>query len=242
MPSPVAQTRRQAQGRKVALPRPAECRHFTTAISEESALAQREKSCRVRGAASRGFSMVELAVTVAVLLILAAVALPSLSRAFAIYQLNDAAARLAGTIKFTRYEAIRLNKLVDFEVQQSGTGWLAYADTNRNQLPDAGETQDAITGQNTLLPLSGSVPGPGPIAAALGSSGLVLTTLSGANGVVTFDSRGAVTSGNRSSVYVLYLGNSTATSDAGYRAVVLLPSGMVHVWTAPSAGVWQQVS
>jgi Tfp pilus assembly protein FimT len=186
--------------------------------------------------------MVELAVSVAVLLILVAVALPSLTHAFASYQLNDAAARLAGTIKFTRYEAIRLNKLVDFEVQQSGTGWLAYADTNRNQLPDSGETQDAITGQNTLLPLSGSVPSPGPIATALGNSGMALTTLSGANGVVTFDSRGAVTSGNRSTVYVLYLGNSTATSDAGYRAVVLLPSGMVHVWTAPSGGVWQQVN
>lgn len=189
--------------------------------------------------------MVELVVSVAVLLVLAAIALPSLTRAFAAYQLNDAASRLAGIIKLTRYEGIRLNKLVNCEIQQSGAGWLVYADTNRNGHADPGETQDAITGQTTLLPLGGGIPSPGPIVAALGSSGLVLTTLSGVDSVVTFDSRGAVTTAtgvaNLNLVYVLYLGNG-ANTDAGYRAVVLLPSGMVHVWTASSGGTWQQVS
>jgi prepilin-type N-terminal cleavage/methylation domain-containing protein len=204
-------------------------------------LRKRAKFARVKLVASCGFSMVELVVSIAVLLILAAVAMPSLTRAFASYQLNDAAARLAGILKFTRYEAIRLNKLVDCQIQQSGAGWLVYGDTNRNHQPDPGETQDAITGQNTLLPLGGAIPSPGPIVAALGSSGLVLMTLSGSNAVVTFDARGAVTTGSGSNVYVLYLG-SVSGSDAGYRAVVLLPSGVVHVWTAPAGGVWQQVS
>jgi type IV fimbrial biogenesis protein FimT len=189
--------------------------------------------------------MVELVVSVAVLLVLAAVSLPSLTRAFASYQLSDAAALLAGTLKYTRYEAIRMNKPVDCQIQQSGGGWLVYADTNRNQIPDPGETQDAMTPQVTLIPAGGGVPDPSPIAAALGTSGLALTTISGANAVVTFDARGAVTTVGGTSlsniVYVLYLGNATG-SDLGYRAVVLLPSGMVHVWTASSGGAWQQVS
>ena len=209
--------------------------------NEVIVLAKPAKLAPVELAANCGFSLIELVVVLAVLLVLGAFAVPSLTRAFATYQLNDAAARLAGTLKFTRYEAIRLNKLVDCEIQQSSAGWLVYGDTNRNQQPDPGETQDAITGQNTLLPPGGGIPSPGPIATALGNSGLTLTAISGANAVITFDPRGAVTSGGTNVVYVLYLGNA-AGSDTGYRAVVLLPSGMVHVWTAPSGGVWQQVS
>ncbi len=211
--------------------------------NEEIALKQRAKFSRLHATASHGFSIVEMVVSVAVLLLLAAVALPTLTRAFASYQLNDAATRLAGMLKYTRYEAIRLNKLVDCEIQQTASGWLVYADINRNQQADPGEKQDAITGVVTLLPSSG-LPDPGPIIASLGNSGLTLTTISGSNAVVTFDSRGAITNAAGvdllSFVYVLYLGNTT--TGMGYRAVVLLPSGMVHVWTAPAGGVWQQVS
>jgi type IV fimbrial biogenesis protein FimT len=212
--------------------------------NEEIVLGQRAKLLRPRFTSHNGFSLVEMVVSIAVLLILAAVAMPSLTRAFASYQLNDAAARLAGIIKFTRYEAIRLNKPVDCQIQQSGAGWLVYGDTNRNHLPDPGETQDAITGQNTLLPIGGAIPSPGPIVAALGSSGLPLTTISGANAVVTFDARGAVINAGGATVNfvsVLYLGSGSG-ADAGFRAVVLLPSGVVQIWTAPAGGVWQQVS
>lgn len=190
-------------------------------------------------AVDAGFSVVELVVSVAVLLILAAISVPSLSRAFARYQMNDAASRLAGILKLTRFEAIRLNKLVDCQIQQTPSGWVVYSDVNRNQVPDPGEMQDVLTGQITLVP-SASVPDPSPIAAPLGGSGYPLTPISGANAVVTFDARGAVTSGNNSTVYVLYLTNP-GNVDAGFRAVVLQPSGTVNIWTAPTGGPWTQL-
>lgn len=204
-------------------------------VSPRRAVAECAPDC----AAFAGFSVVELVVSVAVLLILAAISVPSLSRAFARYQMNDAASRLAGTIKLARFEAIRQNKLVDCQIQQTASGWVVYADVNRNQQPDPGETEDVLSGQITLVPAA-AVPDPSPIAAPLGGSGYPLTPISGANAFVTFDPRGAVQSGNSSAVYVLYLANP-GNSDAGFRAVVLQPSGMVNIWTAPAGGPWTQV-
>jgi prepilin-type N-terminal cleavage/methylation domain-containing protein len=243
-PSRIAQTRSQVQVCGAASSSPAECR-YPGAAHEVSDLGQHDKfAALIRPGgrkANAGFSMVEMAVSVAVLLVLAAISVPALTRAFAIYQLNDTAARLAGTLKFARFEAIRLNRPVDCQIQQVGIGWLVYADTNRNQTPDQGETQDAIVGQAGLIGAGGGVPDPSPIAAKLGGSGYPLTPISGTNTFITFDSRGAVTTGGNATVYILYLGN-TGNPDLGYRAVVLLPSGMVHVWTAPSGGTWSQVS
>jgi len=70
-----------------------------------------------------------------------------------------------------------------------------------------------------------------------------LNTLSGANNSITYDARGAVALGGNppTTVSVLYLGN-TGNPDFGYRAVVLLPSGITQVWTAPGGGNWRRVS
>lgn len=203
-------------------------------------MVNRRRSSSLKPSTGNGFSTVELVVTLAVILVLVAIAIPTLTRVFAVYQLNDAANRLASVLKFTRYEAIRLNKQVNGVVLATGTDWVVFADTIKNGVPDPTETQDLITGAVTLMPAAG-LPSPTPITNQLGASGLALSVLSGANASITFDQRGAVVSPNNSTVYVLYLGNPSNPA-LGYRAVVLLPSGMVHIWTAGQGGTWQQVS
>src|SRR3981189_1479993 len=84
---------------------------------------------RPRRSRIAGFSMVELAVSLTVLLILTAIAIPSLMRSFRTYQLNDAAARLSDMLKFTRLEAVRRNKQVCFLMQQSGSTWTVGTDS-----------------------------------------------------------------------------------------------------------------
>ena len=76
---------------------------------------------RTRQSRIAGFSMVELGVSLTVLLILTAIAIPSLMRSFRTYQLNDAAARLSDMLKFTRFEAVRRNTQVNFLILPSGT-------------------------------------------------------------------------------------------------------------------------
>jgi Tfp pilus assembly protein FimT len=54
----------------------------------------------------RGFSMIEAAVTVAIIMILAAAVVPMVQVAFRIYQLRSAVASVRGVIQATRYRAI----------------------------------------------------------------------------------------------------------------------------------------
>jgi type IV fimbrial biogenesis protein FimU len=185
----------------------------------------------------RGFSMVELVVSLAVILILSGVAVPSLTRSYRMYQMNDAASRLSGILKFTRFEAIRKNTTIKCQIQRSGTDWVIWADSIANGTLDSTETQYLMTGSATLL-AGGSAPAPTAISAAL--SGSTLTTLSGSNNSVSYDQRGTIST-PASTVYVLYIGNASIP-DLGYRAVVLLPSGIIQIWTAPSGGPWQRSS
>lgn len=190
-----------------------------------------------------GFSMIELAVSLTVLLILSAIAIPTLMRSFRTYQLNDTAGRLSDMLKFTRFEAVRQNTQVKFlmQVSASGTGWVIGVDANGNLNIDLNEKQEVIDGFATLLPSGAPVPSPSAIIAALG--GASLTTLSGNPGSVTFDARGAIRVGGNVSatIFVFYIG-SVADPEFGYRAVILLPSGSTQIWTAQSGGTWQQIS
>lgn len=210
-------------------------------MNEEMIVNKSAPISRTRRSRIGGFSMVELAVSLTVLLILSAIAIPSLMRSFRTYQLNDAAARVSDSLKFTRFEAVRLNTQIQFLMQASGTGWLVGTDSNKNGTVDAKEKQQLIAGFATLL--SSGAPSPTAITAALG--GASLTTLSGSVGSVTFDARGAIRNGINGSVsgsiYVFYIG-SLSDPEFGFRAVILLPSGSTQIWSAPNGGAWQQIS
>jgi len=208
-------------------------------LNEETTLCNSPARSRTRRSGIAGFSMVELAVSMAVLLILTAIAVPSLVRSLRTYQLNDAAARLSDMLKFTRFEAVRRNKPINFLMQSSGTGWLVGTDSNVSGTIDPTDKQQLIAGFATLLP-AGVAPTPTAITTALG--GAALTTKSGSAGSITFDARGAIRVGGNVStnIFVFYLG-STASPEFGYRAVIQLPSGSTQIWTAPAGGPWQQI-
>ena len=96
----------------------------------------------------------------------------------------------------------------------------------------AAEVDHMLT--NINLVAAGNVPGTGALAAGVGTN-VVLVPVSPTNGTYTFDQRGAV---NPASVYVSYVTNS-ALPALGYRAIVLLPSGSIQIWTGDTAGNWQ---
>jgi len=186
-----------------------------------------------------GFSLVELVLSLAVLLVITTLAIPVVVRSLQVYQLNSSAAQLAGMLKFAKFDAIRQNTRVSCQIKQSGATWLVWVDSNGNGVQDGAEPAMFITGTNTLLP-GASVPSPNLIIAALGPGGgtFPYTVLSGSDAQITFDQRGVI---DNQVVYALYLGNANDPS-SGYRAIIAMPSGAVQVWTASSAGNWQRVS
>src|SRR2546430_17174800 len=148
----------------------------------------RSATRRTRRNRISGFSMVELAVSLTILMILSAIAIPSLMHSLRTYQLNDAAGRLSDMLKFTRFEAVRRNKPVPFQLQQFGNDWVAWADPDNDGNLDSTEKQVTIKGFATLLPGGGGPPV--PTTAITNPLGPLLPTPP-SPGPLQFDARGA---------------------------------------------------
>ena len=185
-----------------------------------------------------GFSLVELVLSLAVLLVITTLAIPLVVRSLQNYQLNSTASQLAGMLKYAKFDAIRQNTSVNCMIQQSGTNWIVWVDSNGDGVPDGAEPQMVIGGSFSLL--SGGVPDTSSITSTLGPgfSSFSWVVLSGSNASITYDQRGVI---NGAAVYALYLGNPN-DPNAGYRCVITMPSGAVQVWTAASSGNWQRIS
>jgi type IV fimbrial biogenesis protein FimT len=127
----------------------------------------RAKFVSPRRSPRNGFSLVELVLSLAVLLVITTLAIPVVVRSLQAYQLNASASQLAGMLKFTKFDAIRQNTKVSCQIAQSGSNWIVWVDSNGNGVRDGAEPEMVITGVDTLLPAS-SVPDPSPISATLG--------------------------------------------------------------------------
>lgn len=189
---------------------------------------------------ARGVSLIETLIVMAIAFAILAIATPSFLQAYRGYQLDNAAAEVSGVLKATRNAAIQLNTPINFVIRAAGAQTRIWGDSNvpvNDGIEQTTEPQILLSG-NVNLVAAGAVPNTGGLAALIGVP--VLTATSPVNGVDTFDGRGAANPA-APGVFVLYVGN-TALPAIGYRAVVLMPSGAIQVWTADAAGAWRQPS
>jgi len=202
----------------------------------------RKTERRAQGRRARGFSLTELVVAMAVALVLIGIGMPYFLRAYHAYQLTNAAQQFADILRLTRYEAIRLNKNVNCVIKPSAdAGYtIAFADSNGNGSQDATEKM-ILLGTGGNLVDGGGVTGAGTLLATANVTSLPAYPTPG-NATIPFDSRGAVIVGGviTTKVNVFYLGSSIGP-EAGFRAVLLMPSGSIQVWTVDGAGNWGQL-
>jgi prepilin-type N-terminal cleavage/methylation domain-containing protein len=196
-------------------------------LSKETSL---HGSQRAKLAASHGFSLIEIMVVVAVMMVVSAIAIPAVMESWAIYRMNSAAVDVSGILKRTRFEAIRSNTVVNCLIQQQGNNWILGADLNNNGAIDPTEPQVLLSGPVQLLP-AGVAPGP----TSMGYP----TAQVPYPGAIAFDPRGGVNfGGNPQVVYVLYLGY-TGQGRYGYRAVTVLPLATTKIWSSGATGLWR---
>lgn len=184
------------------------------------------KQYRGKHRRSRGLTMIELIMVLFVIVLTAAISLPSFMQAYQRYQVDDAATRMANVIKFTRYEAIRTNAPVSYVIGVTPAGTaIAWTDSNGNGAPDAVERQ-LVFSPNVTLFAAGNVPNTAGLILAANVGPLI--PLSNTAAAVQFDQRGAVNPPPAGAL-VSYVG-SIASPNAGYRAIILLPSGSMQLW------------
>jgi prepilin-type N-terminal cleavage/methylation domain-containing protein len=179
----------------------------------------------------RGYSILELLVSIGIISIFSAFAVPSLLNSYRSYQMDDLASQVASELKFTRYEAIRRNNVMNcLDKTQNGILTM-FTDYNGNGTVQGSEKQILFSGPATLVD-SATVPNSGALTAVVGAG--TLTTISPTNGTLTFDGRGAKSTAG---VSVYWVGNA----NFGWRAVTVMPSGSVQVWSY-ATGTWTELS
>ena len=199
---------------------------------------QQPVSWKARGA--KGFSAIELLVAMAVVLIISGIAMPSITTNLRVYQLNSTASMVADQLKSSRFDAIRRNTPQTCVIQPSptGTGYRMFTDTLGNGTYVNTDHSTSLTGSASLVPV-GNVPIAGQLASAMNVTGTTAISAIPAPVTLSFDPRGAVT-GNPL-INVLYIGYPNNPT-WGYRAVVILPSGSVQLWTPNANNSWTQVN
>lgn len=183
---------------------------------------------KARRGSQSGFSMIELLVVMAIAMVVAALATPTIVQTVRTYRVNTAGKEVANILQRTRYEALRNNSTVGCRPLQVGERTFIYIDLNNNNVMDANEPRIVLPATVQFLP-EADVP-------SVDSMGLGTTRVPA--GLIQFDGRGMVNfGGNPPATLLVFFGNQTRPGD-GYSAVSLTPTGRTKTWKAGVGSAW----
>jgi prepilin-type N-terminal cleavage/methylation domain-containing protein len=107
----------------------------------------------------RGFSLIEMLIVVAIVLVIAAIAVPNLMRTVYTVRLRSTAGELAGLMQQARITATKSNQVYDIKYSTTNGVSNAYLDLNLNGSLDAGEP--VVFFNSGVTPAAGAPTGTG---------------------------------------------------------------------------------
>jgi prepilin-type N-terminal cleavage/methylation domain-containing protein len=211
----------------------------------------------------RGFSLIELCVVVALVLVALATTVPLMMTTIGYIHLEQAAIAYAGLLQRTRLQAVQDNRYYAVYVQTAGGMQMAYADVNP-KLPDgtsghgspanggfydAGPPNDPMVQLSTEANIQPEAVAPSTAAlhtnfcsscVAAGTPMLNTAPVWGPDGLPCQPKPsigGVGTVCNAAGGPVAYITYLQSTANQAWQAVTLAPAGRVQVWTY-SGGTW----
>jgi prepilin-type N-terminal cleavage/methylation domain-containing protein len=193
---------------------------------------------------SQGFSLIELLVALAVALVLAAIAIPSVTTTYSQYRLGVQATLIANQLDLLRMTAVRKNTTITLysNILTSGcatpnSNVVLYIDTNKSAACDSNDPQMVLPGDMQISNGLSTAPAGMPGVTSMGSIYSSAVKLPAAG--IAFSSNGTISGG--AGPYIIVIGYS-ATSKYGFRAITVTSMGQIKVWTASASGSWSLTS
>ncbi|MBI1750797.1 MAG: hypothetical protein HY234_05930 [Acidobacteria bacterium] len=202
--------------------------------STQTRLRTRSKRVCRTARGRRGFSALELVISVSVILTMAALSLPSMARMRRFFQLSSTAAGVTNMVKFARFEAVRLNRSTPplaWRTQPLGNTTVVWVDADGDGVLDNTEPQFVLPVEVQFLAQSAV-----PSATSMGFASTQVVS-----GPISFDARGMVDYGAALPVvYVMFFGFPSQPNE-GFRAISVTPFGKTQVWIAERGGAWRRL-
>jgi prepilin-type N-terminal cleavage/methylation domain-containing protein len=191
----------------------------------------------------RGFSLIELVIVVAIIMILAGITAPRLLNVVSDIKLRYVATNLSGLLQSARMQAVRKNTFYSVQSTTLPTGEAAYyVDLPKSGTYVAGDPVLPLGSQITVYLGTGSgAPNEGTITCG------PLCVFNPGTDPPSFNARGlpciAATNScpqNAGQGFVVFLSKPSLTGNVNWASVVITASGHMQIWTCDGSGNWIQ--
>ena len=197
----------------------------------------------------RGFSLIELIIVVAMIMILAAISVPRLLNTVSDINLRYAATNISGLLQAARMQGVRKNTFYTVQPTTLSTGGTGYYAHVQGGSYAVGDPLLPLGSQITAYIGTGSgAPNESTFASGTSSNGLSFAPNAGPD-APSFNARGlpcigVPTTGACPLVpgqgFVMFLSKSSAVGNVSWASIAITPSGHIQIWTSDSTGNWVQ--